>query len=163
AKEEISRLAHKPTQPLPEVKLAPGQLVGRVDVPRLKLSAAVAQGDDDLTLGKAVGHLPETALPWQSSGNVAFAAHRDGLFRPLKDIQLGDDVRVVTARGEYAYRVRSIQIVGPDAVWVIAPTARPTLTLITCYPFYYFGHAPLRFVVQADRVESAPAGTGVTG
>src|SRR5262245_14791623 len=73
----------------PETPLKPGDLIGRVDVPRLNMSAAVAEGDDDSTLGKAVGHLPDTPLPWQGRGNVAFAAHRDGLFRPLKDIRVG--------------------------------------------------------------------------
>jgi sortase A len=147
----------------PELSVKPGDLIGRVDVPRLKLSAAVAEGDDDSTLGKAVGHLPDTPLPWQPSGNVAFAAHRDGLFHPLKDIRIGDEVRVVTERGDFAYRVRRTQIVGPDDVWVIAPTSRPTLTLITCYPFSFIGHAPRRFVVQADRQEADPAGVAIKG
>jgi sortase A len=146
-----------------EAHLRPGELIGRVDVPRLKLSAAVVEGDDDSTLGKAVGHLPDTSLPWQTGGNVAFAAHRDGLFRPLKDIRIGDEVRVVTDRGDFAYRVRRTQIVGPDDVWVIAPTSRPTLTLITCYPFSFIGHAPRRFVVQAERLEADPAGVAIKG
>ena len=81
--------------------LKSGELIGRVDIPRLKLSAAVAEGDDDKTLGKAVGHLPDTPLPWQRRGNVALAAHRDGLFRQLEKIRLDDDVRLVTTRGEY--------------------------------------------------------------
>ena len=76
-----------------------GEIIGRVDIPRLKLSAAVAEGDDDKTLGKAVGHLPDTPLPWHRRGNVALAAHRDGLFRSLEGIRLNDDVRVVTSRG----------------------------------------------------------------
>jgi len=147
----------------PEISVKQGDLLGRVDVPRLKLSAAVAEGDDDSTLGKAVGHLPDTPLPWQSSGNVAFAAHRDGLFRPLKDIRIGDDIRVVTTRGEFAYRVTRTQIVGPNDVWVLAPTPNPTLTLITCYPFSFVGHAPQRFVVQAERLGPEPAGVAIKG
>jgi sortase A len=145
------------------VLVMPGDVIGRVDVPRLKLSAAVAEGDDDSTLGKAVGHLPDTPLPWQQNGNVALAAHRDGLFRPLKNIRLNDEVRVVTAQGEFSYRVRKTQIVDPDDVWVIAPTPTPTLTLITCYPFSFVGHAPHRFVVQAERVGGEPAGVAVQG
>jgi sortase A len=141
----------------------PGDVIGRVEVPRLKLSAAVAEGDDDSTLGKAVGHLSDTPLPWQQNGNVALAAHRDGLFRPLKNIRLNDEVRVVTAQGEFSYRVRKTQIVDPDDVWVIAPTPTPTLTLITCYPFSFVGHAPHRFVVQAERVGGEPAGVAVQG
>jgi sortase A len=132
--------------------LATGELIGRVDIPRLNLSAAVAEGDDTATLGKAVGHLPDTPLPWDRRGNVGLAAHRDGLFRALKDIHLGDEVRVVTARGEYFYSVRKTRIVNPEDVWVLDPTPQPTVTLITCYPFSYVGSAPQRFIVQAELV-----------
>ena len=117
------------------------------------LSAAVAEGDDDKTLKNAVGHLPDTPLPWHRRGNVALAAHRDGLFRPLEKIRIEDDVRIVTARGEYHYRVKKTHIVDPDDVWVIAPTDTPTITLITCYPFSFVGNAPRRFIVQAELVE----------
>ena len=127
-----------------------GELIGRVDIPRLKLSAAIAEGDDDRTLGKAVGHLPDTPFPWQRRGNVALAAHRDGLFRALEKIRIGDDVRVVTERGEFRYQVKKTHIVDPDDVWVIAPTDTPMITLITCYPFSFVGNAPHRFIVQAE-------------
>jgi sortase A len=143
--------------------LARGSVIGRVDVPRLKLSAAIAEGDDDSTLGKAVGHLPDTPLPWQQAGNAAFAAHRDGLFRPLKDIRVDDEVNVVTARGEFRYRVTKTQVVNPEDVWVLAPTKTATLTLITCYPFSFVGHAPKRFIVQAERVIPALAGSALKG
>ena len=152
------------TGKLPDVSkpLVHGELIGRVDVPRLKLSAAVAEGDDDKTLGKAVGHLPDTPLPWHQRGNVALAAHRDGLFRPLEKIRLNDDVRIVTTRGEYHYRVTKTHIVDPDDVWVLAPTEAPTLTLITCYPFSFVGNAPQRFIVQAELVGEV-AGSVLTG
>jgi sortase A len=133
--------------------LKTGEIIGRVDIPRLNLSAAVAEGDDDKTLKSAVGHLPDTPLPWQRRGNVALAAHRDGLFRPLEKIRIEDDVRIVTERGEYHYRVKKTHIVDPDDVWVIAPTDTPTITLITCYPFSFVGNAPQRFIVQAELVE----------
>jgi sortase A len=133
--------------------LAIGEIIGRVDIPRLKLAAAVAEGDDDKTLGNAVGHLPDTPLPWHRRGNVALAAHRDGLFRSLEGIRLNDDIRVVTSRGEFNYRVTKTHIVDPDAVWVIAPTDTPTITLITCYPFSFVGNAPRRFIVKAELVE----------
>jgi sortase A len=142
--------------------LEPGELIGRVDIPRLKLSAAVAEGDDDKTLGKAVGHLPDTPLPWERRGNVALAAHRDGLFRKLEGIRIGDDVRLVTTRGEFQYQVKKTHIVDPDDVWVIAPTATPTITLITCYPFSFVGNAPHRFIVQAELVED-PGGSVLKG
>ena len=133
--------------------LKTGEIIGRVDIPRLRLSAAVAEGDDDKTLGNAVGHLPDTPLPWHRRGNVALAAHRDGLFRSLEGVRLNDDVRVVTSRGEFHYRVTKTHIVDPDDVWVIAPTDTPTITLITCYPFAFIGNAPRRFIVQAELVE----------
>lgn len=149
---------------LPDVAkpLAPGELIGRVDIPRLKLSAAVAEGDDDKTLGKAVGHLSDTPLPWDRRGNVGLAAHRDGLFRRLEGIRLNDDVRIVTPRGEYHYRVKKTHIVDPDDVWVLAPTGTPTITLITCYPFSFVGNAPQRFIVQAELVGQV-AGSVLTG
>lgn len=133
--------------------LKTGEIIGRVDIPRLKLSAAVAEGDDDKTLGNAVGHLPDTPLPWHRSGNVALAAHRDGLFRSLEGVRLDDDVRLVTSHGEFRYRVTKTHIVDPDDVWVIAPTDTPTITLITCYPFAFIGNAPRRFIVQAELVD----------
>jgi sortase A len=127
-----------------------GEVIGRVDIPRLRLSAAMAEGDDEKTLSKAVGHLPDTPLPWHRRGNVGLAAHRDGLFRPLEQIKVKDDVRLITPRGEYHYRVTKTQIVDPDDVWVLAPTSKPTVTLITCYPFSFVGNAPQRFIVQAE-------------
>lgn len=140
-----------------------GEIIGRVDIPRLGLSAAVAEGDDDTTLGKAVGHLPDTPLPWHRRGNVGLAAHRDGLFRRLENIRLTDDIRVLTARGEFHYRVTKTHIVDPDDVWVLAPTATPTITLITCYPFSFVGNAPRRFIVQAELVEKELGGSPLKG
>jgi sortase A len=144
-----------PREHMPNVSkpLQTGEIIGRVDIPRLNLSAAVAEGDDEKTLKNAIGHLPDTPLPWDRRGNVALAAHRDGLFRPLEKVRLEDDVRVVTGRGEYHYRVKKTHIVDPQDVWVIAPTDTPTITLITCYPFSFVGNAPRRFVVQAELVE----------
>ncbi|HUE89201.1 MAG TPA: class D sortase [Vicinamibacterales bacterium] len=127
----------------------PGTLA-LLDIPRLNLSAPVLSGDDAATLDLAVGHLPDTPLPWEP-GNSALAAHRDGLFRPLRDIRVGDDVRVRTEHGEFAYRVRETKIVMPDDLSVLAATDADTLTLITCYPFNFVGNAPKRFIVHAER------------
>jgi sortase A len=156
----ISRTPDRP--PTGAAPLKPGELIGRVEIPRLNLSAAVAEGDDEKTLGKAVGHLPDTPLPWERQGNVGLAAHRDGLFRALKGIRQNDDVRLVTTRGEFLYRVRKTHIVNPDDVWVLDPTANPTVTLITCYPFHFVGNAPQRFIVQAELVDQLP-GSPLTG
>lgn len=127
-----------------------GGLVGMLDVPRLALTTPVVEGDDDDTLKRAVGHLPDTPMPWET-GNSALAGHRDGLFRPLKDVKVGDEIRFRTTRDEFIYRVTKTSIVMPDDVSVLAPQSEPSLTLITCYPFYYVGSAPKRFVVQAER------------
>jgi LPXTG-site transpeptidase (sortase) family protein len=128
-----------------------GGLVGMLDVPRLQLSTPVIEGDDSLTLKRAVGHLPDTPMPW-NAGNSAIAGHRDGLFRPLKDVKVGDEIRFRTTRDEFRYRVTKTSIVMPDDLSVLAPQSDPaTLTLITCYPFYYVGSAPKRFVVHAAR------------
>ena len=136
------------------VAVRSGGLVGMLDVPRLKLSTPVIQGDDDSTLKRAVGHLPDTPFPWEQ-GNSAFAGHRDGLFRPLKDIQVGDEIRFRTTRDEFRYRVTGTSIVKPDDVSVLEPRARPSLTLITCYPFYFVGNAPQRFIIHASREDAS--------
>lgn len=133
------------------VTVRAGGLLGMLDVPRLKLTAPVIEGDDDATLKRAAGHLPDTALPWER-GNTAIAGHRDGLFRPLKDIKVGDEIRFRSSRNEFRYRVTGTSIVEPDDVSVLEPRGPSSLTLITCYPFYYVGNAPNRFIVRAERV-----------
>jgi sortase A len=127
------------------------RLLGQLDVPRLGLSVAVLEGDDERTLRLGAGHLPDTPPPWRD-GNTALAGHRDTFFRPLQHLRIGDGIDMVTRHGSFHYRVRSLTVVDPDAVWVLAPSARVQLTLITCYPFRYLGSAPQRFVVQAERV-----------
>lgn len=133
------------------VTVRTGGLVGMLDVPRLKLTTPVIEGDDDTTLKRAVGHLPDTPLPWQD-GNSALAGHRDGLFRPLKDIKVGDEIRFRTSREELRYKVTATSIVKPDDVSVLGKRKKPSLTLITCYPFYYVGNAPKRFIIHAERL-----------
>jgi sortase A len=135
---------------------APGSLVGMLDVPRLRMSLPVIEGDDDRTLKASVGHLPDTPMPWQS-GNSAMAGHRDGLFRPLKGVAVGDEITFRTTTDAIRYRVSATSIVEPDDVSVLAPRGRDTLTLITCYPFSFVGAAPQRFIVHAERVSPAPA------
>jgi sortase A len=131
-------------------RVAAGGLVGMLDVPRLELSTPVIEGADDGTLKRAVGHLPDTPMPWEA-GNSALAGHRDGLFRPLKDVKVGDEIRFRTTRDEFIYRVTETSIVDPDDVSVLEGQSAATLTLITCYPFYYVGSAPQRFIVHATR------------
>ena len=106
------------------------------------------KGEDEATLARAVGHLQGTAFPWEP-GNVGLAGHRDTFFRPLRHIREGDAIRMTTARGTFDYRVASTEIVDPSNVSVLAPTPHRSLTLVTCYPFFYVGPAPKRFIVHA--------------
>jgi sortase A len=152
--------APRTTLPSPPARIprAPlkGDLLGMLDIPRLSMSTPVMAGDDEKTLRKAAGHLPDTPRPWEL-GNSAIAAHRDGLFRPLKKIRIGDEIVMRTVRGDLRYRVRDTKIVMPDDLSVLNQTDTQTLTLITCYPFNYVGAAPKRFIVHADRVSTSSA------
>jgi sortase A len=142
----------------PSAVLAAGSAIGSLDIPRLGLSAMIAEGDDDATLKVAIGHLPDTPLPWQA-GNSALAGHRDTFFRPLQHVRVGDELRVSTLHGTFLYRVRETTVVGPSDVWILDATEQPTLTLITCYPFRYVGKAPRRFIVRAERTTTTEATT----
>jgi sortase A len=149
-----------PDAVLPAAGSAPAirGLVGRIDVPRLKLSALAREGADVMTLRGAVGHIPGTAFPG-APGNAAFAAHRDTFFRPLKSVRNGDEVILTTTRGVYHYLVTGTRIVEPADVSVLDPTPEATLTLVTCYPFDYIGSAPQRFIVRAALQAASPART----
>lgn len=108
----------------------------------------VRQGVGEDTLRVALGHIPTTALPGES-GNVGIAGHRDTLFRPLQKVRRNDLIVFETRSGKYVYRVQSTKVVGPKDVDVLEPKSSPELTLVTCYPFYYVGSAPERFIVEA--------------
>jgi sortase A len=117
-------------------------------IPSLGIEVPVYNGADDFNLNRGVGRIKGTA--WiDASGNLGIAGHRDGFFRGLKDIEEGQSIELQTARGSVVYAVTSIMIVDPDEVSVLAPTQEQTLTLVTCYPFYYVGHAPKRYIVKA--------------
>jgi sortase A len=138
-----------PAAPVPVARIPDdGELMGEIVIPRLGLMVMVAQGDSAQILERAVGHLPGTALPG-AIGNVALAGHRDTFFRPLKDVRVGDAITLKTPDGDFEYLVESTSIVRPTDVQVLAPTGGRTLTLITCFPFYYIGAAPNRFIVRA--------------
>jgi sortase A len=144
---DLDQFARAATAPA-RTAAAPQSLVGRIEMPRLNLSAIAREGVDDRTLRVAIGHIPGTAFPGQP-GNAGFAAHRDTFFRPLKSVRKGDDVIVTTPAGIYRYSVTGMRIVDPDDVWVLDPTPDTSLTLVTCYPFNYVGSAPQRFIVRA--------------
>ena len=137
--------AAAPHRPRP----ANGEIIGRVEIPRLDVSVVVRAGSDARTLQLAVGHIPGTPLPGET-GNVGLAGHRDTFFRRLKDIRPDDEIRVDTTHGMFVYRVERTVVVEPTDVWVLDQTDSSILTLVTCYPFTYVGSAPQRFIVRAS-------------
>lgn len=126
-------------------------LLGRMEIPRLGMTMVVAEGTDETTLRRAGGHIRGTALPGQP-GNVGIAGHRDTLFRPLRNIRRNDVILLTTLQGEYRYRVVTTEIVSPADVSVLSSDDHEVLTLVTCYPFYFVGPAPDRFIVRARRI-----------
>jgi len=122
-------------------------------VPKIQLEVPVLEGTDDLSLNRAVGHIIGTPKPGET-GNVGIAGHRDGFFRGLKDLTTGDTIELVMPDEVQRYVVDEITIVDPKDVSVLAARAKPTITLVTCYPFYFIGSAPQRYIVQASLVDS---------
>ncbi len=153
-KAEGRALPHVNLPPPPAVPApsAMNGLIGRMEIERLGLSVMVTEGADEKTLRRGAGHIPGTALPGQD-GNVGISAHRDTFFRPLRNIRVDDVITLTTLGGEYQYRVVSTKIVSPTDVAVLGPTRSEVLTLVTCYPFYYVGSAPNRFIVRAERIK----------
>ncbi|HET9191774.1 MAG TPA: class D sortase [Vicinamibacterales bacterium] len=135
-----------------------GSALAELSIPRLHLSAVVLHGSDAHTLRRGPGHLENTALPGEP-GNAVIAGHRDSFFRPLRNVQVGDDVFVDTRKGRFQYRVTSLRVVKPHDLSVLNPTDDAVLTLITCYPFWVLGDAPDRFVVRAVGVRDAASAT----
>jgi sortase A len=133
-------------QPVPN-----GVPFARLDIPRLKLVDVIVEGDDEKSLRKAIGHIPDTSLPG-NSGNVGLAGHRDTFFRPLEGIRKGDLILIKTSQAVYRYDVESSEIVLPKDSWVLKHTESPSLTLVTCYPFHFIGSAPKRFIVHARQI-----------
>jgi sortase A len=136
-----------------EVQASPvsGDALGRLEIERLGVSAMIVEGTDERSLRRAVGHIRGTPLPGQP-GNVAIAGHRDTFFRPLRNVRHDDEITLTTLDGSYRYIVDSTQVVPPDDVQVLDNSAETTLTLVTCYPFYFVGPAPKRFIVRAHRI-----------
>ena len=143
---------HTGQQPMPP---RPGELFGKVAIPRIGLSAMVAEGDDSSTLARAVGHIPGTATP-ESVGNIGLAGHRDTFFRKLERVRPKDLIQLETAQGKYEYEVVRLAVVDPDLTEVLDSSDESELTLVTCYPFHYVGAAPRRFIVQSSLVGRPP-------
>jgi len=153
AESSTTRSSETRSQPMPLLVSNGMALVGKLDVPRIHVSVMVAEGTSPRVLRVAAGHIPGTALPGQA-GNVALAAHRDTFFRRLGDLKTGDVIRLTVPGRQYVYSVKFTDVVGPKETWVLDPSAGESLTLVTCYPFYFVGPAPKRFVVRADRMDS---------
>ena len=128
-------------------------MIGRLKIPSLHLTVMIREGADAATLRRAVGHIPGTALPG-GMGNVGLAGHRDTFFRALRNIRANDPIELEAENGTYRYVVESTGVVGPRDVRVLASSNAESLTLVTCYPFYYVGSAPKRFVVRAVLVSN---------
>jgi len=128
-----------------------GDVLGRIDIPRLGISVAVLQGTSSRMLRLGAGHIEGTALPGET-GNSGIAGHRDTFFRELKDIRLNDEIQIQTATGLFRYQVDWMRVVEPSDTTVLEPSSKEsTVTLVTCYPFYFVGAAPKRFVVRAHQ------------
>jgi len=118
-------------------------------ISKIHLEVPVLEGTDDLTLNRAVGHIVGTTAPGEN-GNIGIAGHRDGFFRELKDVVMGDKIEILTQKETTTYVIDQITIVNPSDISVLAPRSRFSVTLVTCYPFYFIGSAPQRYIVQAS-------------
>ena len=121
-------------------------------IPRIQLEVPMFDGTDDSTLNHGVGRIVGTARLGEG-GNIGIAGHRDSFFRGLKDVSIGDAIELRTRTGIEMYAVAEINIVSPNDVDVLRPRSIPSLTLVTCYPFYYVGSAPQRYIVTASLIE----------
>jgi sortase A len=130
---------------------APRGTLGRIEIARIGITAMILEGTDERTLRRAVGHFRGTALPGQP-GNVAIAGHRDTFFRALRNVRHDDEITLTTLNGSYSYLVDSAQVVAPEDTQVLDDSGGKMLTLVTCYPFYFVGPAPKRFIVRAHRI-----------
>lgn len=118
-----------------------------LSIDKLGLKVPVYNGTDEINMNRGAGRIKGTARV-DANGNLGIAAHRDGFFRVLKDVEVGDTIDMLTHKGNREFVVSSIDIVDPSDVSVLAPTEDPTITLVTCYPFYFVGHAPKRYIVK---------------
>jgi sortase A len=125
-----------------------GSPLGQIEIPKIGLAVMILEGTDNRTLRRAVGHIPETALPGEP-GNIAIAGHRDTFFRHLRDLEKNDEITLTTLDNRYRYRVDFSEVVGPNHTEVLEASDKAILTLVTCYPPSYIGPAPKRLIVRA--------------
>jgi LPXTG-site transpeptidase (sortase) family protein len=156
AQEWLNRsiLARRPGPPVSRPvypRVSHGDVLGRLTIPRLNLSVMVFEGDDAAILKQGAGHIPGTTLP-DEIGNFGIAAHRDTYFRPLRLISPNDLIEFTTPKGVSRYTVTDTGVVLPFDIQVLAKAPYRNMTLVTCYPFYYLGSAPKRWIVHAKQI-----------
>lgn len=170
--EAAPELAHDTAQSMPEIDrtlwseqrisafaesaASPGVPEGVLSIPALQLEVPIYPGVTEINLNRGAAHIEGTAA-LSHSGNIGIAAHRDGFFRKLKNIAIDDEVSLEAGGRMLLYRVVDISIVSPSEVSVLAPTETPSITLVTCYPFYFVGSAPQRYIVRAELVSTTGA------
>lgn len=131
---------------------ADGSILAVLRIPGITLEVPVIYGTGEPVLRRGAGLIEGASFPGDG-GNVAIAAHRDTFFRGLKDVAVGDLIELDAPDRKWVYRITELTVVEPTDVHVLADTGEPVLTLVTCYPFYFVGSAPQRFVVRAVAVE----------
>jgi sortase A len=140
-----------------------GATLAVLSIPKIHLEVPLFEGTDDVTLDRGAGRIAGTAHPGQP-GNLGVAGHRDGFFRGLKDVTLGDEIKLALPEGDATYVVDQITIVTPQDVSILQPRAISSITLVTCFPFYFVGSAPERYIVSASlRADAQPAVSQVLG
>jgi sortase A len=132
---------------------------GVLRIPSLALAVPVYEGTGELALNRGAGHIEGTAQ-LSAEGNIGLAAHRDGFFRNLKDITLDAEIQLDAGDRLLRYRVVDISVVTPEDVHVLAPTSIPSITLVTCYPFYIVGSAPQRYIERAQLTDAIAVVSG---
>lgn len=131
-----------------------GSKFGEMYIPSISLDYPLIHGDRDEDLKKGIGHYAGSTLPGEN-GNVVTCGHRDTVFRKLKDVKIGDKIVIKTYYGKFNYKVAKIRIVQPDDRTVVVRSDKEMLTIYTCYPFEFIGHAPQRYVIEADYIGSS--------
>lgn len=145
--------AAPPLPPAAVVVKAPSDAaVAILRIRGIRMEVPVSPGTEEHVLQRGAGWIDGTAAPG-SDGNVGIAAHRDSHFRGLKDLVVGDLIELDTLERTRSYRVTGLSVVEPTDVHVLAETGESVLTLVTCFPFYFVGNAPQRFIVRAAAID----------
>jgi sortase A len=124
-------------------------VLGVLKIPSVGLEVPIYPSDSDLLMDRGSGVIDGMSYPHEP-GNIGIAGHRDGYFRSLKDVQAGDKIFLQTLEGPKQFVINNTQIVEIDDLTLLQDTQEQSVTLVTCYPFYFVGHAPQRFIVTAS-------------